>query len=81
MTLWQQGDGLGHGRANLEVGDVELVVDGEVVVTSGCHQLVPSLLAGLLAGGRDQPKLSHGDGHQAERKDRLRNTARNGTLL
>ena len=44
--------------ANLEIGDVELVVGGQVVGASGGHHhVVPGLLACLLARSRDQPEL------------------------
>lgn len=47
--------------ANLEIGDVELVVEGQVVgAGGGCHHLLPCLLAGLLPRRRDQPELCHG---------------------
>lgn len=48
-------------QANLQVGDVELVVVGEIVGTcGGCRHGVPCLLTGFLPRCRDQPKLCHG---------------------
>ena len=48
------------GATNLEIGDVKLVVGGQVVGTSGGHHhVVPGLLACLLSRRRDQPKLCH----------------------
>lgn len=46
---------------DLEVGDVELVVNGKVVgARGGHHQLVPGLLARLLPRSGDQPEFCHG---------------------
>lgn len=46
---------------NLQIRDAELVVDGKIVGSrGGHHQLVPGLLACLLARSGDQPEFGHG---------------------
>ena len=47
--------------SDLQIGDVELVVNRQVVgACGGHHQLVPGLLARLLPRSGDQPEFCHG---------------------
>lgn len=47
--------------AHLQVGYREFVVDTQIARFGGIVQGIPGLLAGLVAGGTNQPKFTHLD--------------------